>query len=151
MAGRKPKPIHPTHPQIAAVTAASPPVICVIWDDGTEHTIDLGAFIADHPGMDAITAAGVFDTIQIGEGRRSAGWTDDTEICAGALWSLGVEQEAAQLHDWRKARGLTQEDAASALGISMRMIAYYEAGRYPIPKTITLARIGLDSLRQQAA
>jgi transcriptional regulator with XRE-family HTH domain len=40
---------------------------------------------------------------------------------------------------WRSTLGLTQSQAAEALGISPRMLRNYEAGSHPIPLAIGLA------------
>jgi len=45
----------------------------------------------------------------------------------------------AEFKAWRLALGLTQTEAADALGISKRMVIYYEQGRYPVPKSVSLA------------
>ena len=44
---------------------------------------------------------------------------------------------------WMEAHALTLDGAASALGLSRRMIAYYASGEKPIPKTVLLATEGL--------
>lgn len=46
---------------------------------------------------------------------------------------------ASDLKTWRQSIGLSQRAAAEALGVSLRMYQYYEAGERPIPKTVALA------------
>jgi transcriptional regulator with XRE-family HTH domain len=51
---------------------------------------------------------------------------------------------------WRKARNLSQKDAADLLGLKPRMIQYYEKGEregksVKIPKSVRLACYALDS------
>ncbi len=51
---------------------------------------------------------------------------------------------------WRKARSLSQKDAADLLGLKPRMIQYYEKGEregksVKIPKSVRLACYALDS------
>ena len=43
-------------------------------------------------------------------------------------------------------RTMTLEDAAIALGLSRRTVAYYDHGDKPIPRTVALATLGLISL-----
>ena len=45
---------------------------------------------------------------------------------------------------WRESRGLTQHQAAEALGLARSTIARYEVG--PVPRVVELACIGLDSI-----
>lgn len=45
---------------------------------------------------------------------------------------------SSTFRDWRRHLGLSQTAAADALGVSPRMVVYYEAGR-DIPKPVELA------------
>ncbi|MBF0561017.1 MAG: DUF2442 domain-containing protein [Alphaproteobacteria bacterium] len=140
------------YPPIVAVKPGPGCTLTVTWKDGTVHGIDLGGWLAEHPPLGPLLADdALFATVQVGEWGGDLHWTDDLEIPDDVLWSLGLEQDAARFREWRKSRGLTQEQAAAELGISTRMVTYYEAGSHPIPKTVTLARFGFDALRQMAA
>ena len=46
---------------------------------------------------------------------------------------------AAELRDARQALGLTQAKMAARLGVSHRMYKYWEAGRWPVPETVSLS------------
>ena len=46
---------------------------------------------------------------------------------------------AANFISWRHALGLSQAAAAKEIGISIRMLQYYEWGQAPIPRTVELA------------
>jgi len=112
--------------------------ITVTWKDGTEHGIDLtGWFSGSLLFAPLLADDALFVTVRVGEWGSALHWTDDLETPDDVLWALGLEQEATRFRDWRKARSLTQEQAAAELGISTRMLAYYEAGSHPIPKTVT--------------
>jgi len=50
---------------------------------------------------------------------------------------------------WRARNQLTT--AAAALGLSRRMIAYYDSGEREIPKTVRLACDGWETTRKRAA
>ena len=140
------------YPRIAVVRPSPGRTVTVAWKDGTEHRIDLTRWFSGSPLFAPLLADdALFATVRVGEWGSALHLTDDLEIPDDVLWTLGLEQEAARFRDWRKAWGLTQEQAAVALGISARMLAYYEAGSHPIPKTVTLARFGFDVLRQMAA
>lgn len=45
---------------------------------------------------------------------------------------------------WRERLGYTQSDAADALGLGRRTIAYYESGQQEIPRTVQLACVALS-------
>ncbi|MGC8591588.1 hypothetical protein [Acidithiobacillus sp.] len=46
---------------------------------------------------------------------------------------------------------LSLTQAAHAIGMTRRMIAYYKSGARPIAKTVWLACIGFEALEHQAA
>ena len=75
-------------------------------------------------------------------------------------WPCGIDVDAQSLHGtalgmsvrwWRKRHGLSQAKAGEALGISGRMIQFYESGEQPVTKTIILAMRGYDALKSDAA
>jgi transcriptional regulator with XRE-family HTH domain len=46
---------------------------------------------------------------------------------------------AEAFRQWRQQKSYTLDDAAAALGISRRMIAYYDHGDRPVPRVVALA------------
>ena len=46
--------------------------------------------------------------------------------------------------------GLTQERAADAIGVSRRMLNYYLSGAKAIPKTVWLACLGWEAMKESA-
>jgi transcriptional regulator with XRE-family HTH domain len=54
------------------------------------------------------------------------------------------EMKPEEFHEWRKALGLTQAEAAQRLGVSKRSIFTYE-GTGPVPKTVALACAAIAS------
>jgi hypothetical protein len=72
-------------------------------------------------------------------------------MSADTLWRLAQEQSGATMtndafHQWRLRHDYTLEGAAAALGLSRRMVAYYDHGNKPIPRTVALATQALDHL-----
>ena len=53
-----------------------------------------------------------------------------------------------QVHRRRKALGLTQQQLATALGVSVSTVANWEAGRYEPPGYLQLALDLLDAIQQ---
>ncbi|GJD95531.1 DUF2442 domain-containing protein [Methylobacterium iners] len=130
---------------IRAVQPGPDRVLLVTWKNGAESPVD----VAGHIDRFAIFAplheeAMSFGSVSVGENGWSAHWSDDMEISADTLWRLALEQGAGWFRAWRKERGLTQEGAAKALGLSLRMVRYYEAGTHLLSKTVRLACAGLD-------
>jgi transcriptional regulator with XRE-family HTH domain len=74
-------------------------------------------------------------------------------MSADTLWRLSLEQSGVTMsgkdfHRWRVRKNYTLDEAAQALGLSRRMVAYYDHGERPIPRTVALATLGLDQLDQ---
>ena len=61
----------------------------------------------------------------------------------------GEAMPAKAFRAWTERHGMTLDQAAVALGLSRRIIAYYLSGEQPVPKTVMLATEGYD--RRQAA
>ena len=75
--------------------------------------------------------------------------SDEIDMAATTLWRLAQEQSGATLsaeefRRWRKRQTYTLDTAAKALGVSRRMVAYYDKGAKPIPRTVALATKALE-------
>jgi hypothetical protein len=133
-------------PNIRAVRADKGRSLAITWKGGTESIVDVSRHIADYAVFAPLrTDDDLFRSVKVGEWGWCVHWSDEMEISADTLWRLALEQGAAWLRAWRQARGMTQAEAAKALGVSLRMWRYYEAGSHLLPKTVRLAAIGLDA------
>lgn len=83
-----------------------------------------------------------------GRGSRST-WV------AARLLEMALEQggrpDAGEFIRWRWKHGLSLTDAAEALGLSRRQVAYYASGEHAVPRTVLLACKGWEVERQVAA
>jgi hypothetical protein len=120
--------------------------LAVTWRGGAESEIDVGPLLATYVVFAPLRHDDpAFRAVKVGEWGWCAHWTDDMEISSDTLWRLALEQGAEELRAWRKAHGMTQREAAEALGVSPRMWRYYEGGTHLIPKTVRLASVGFDA------
>lgn len=76
-------------------------------------------------------------------------WTDEIDMSADTLWRLAREQSGTTMsadafRHWRQRHAHTLDQAARALGLSRRMVAYYEKGERPIPRVVALATQALE-------
>ena len=138
-------------PNIRSVRAEDDRRLVIAWRGGAGSVID----IAGHLDRFAIYAPlrdddGLFREAKIGEWGWCVHWSDELEISSDTLWRLALEQGSAWLRAWRQAHGMTQSEAAKALGVSSRMWRYYEAGTHLLPKTVRLAAIGFDATPRAA-
>ena len=125
-------------------------VLDLEWVDGTRSRVDVSDLIARFKIFAPLRSGDLFEQADIGEYGWSVRWTDDIDLSSDTLWRLAREQagetmSAAAFRDWRKRRGLTLDRAAQELGLSRRMVAYYDSGQKPIPRTVMLATRGLDA------
>ena len=70
-------------------------------------------------------------------------------MAADTLWRLAQEQAGVTMspdafRQWRERKAYTLDTAALALGLSRRMVAYYEQGTKPIPRVVALAARALE-------
>jgi hypothetical protein len=133
-------------------------LLVVAWKAGGESVVDvagpIGAFAVLAPLRDD---DGAFRNVQVGEWGWSIHWSDDKgrskdlgrskdmELAADTLRRLALEQDVEWLRRWRASHGMTQAEAAVAVGLSPRTWRAYEAGSLLLPKTVRLACVGLDA------
>ncbi len=133
-------------PNIKRLRPEAGNVLVVTWKGGAESVVDLTAFLGAYVVFSSLRGdEQAFKAVSIGEWGWCAHWNADMEIAADTMWRLSLEQGADWLREWRKERGMTQAEAAAALGVSPRMWRHYEAGVHLLPKTVRLACLGYDS------
>ena len=99
---------------------------------------------------------GVVRRVRLDEWGWSVIWTDDIDLGADQLWRWAGEQAgelmpAEDFRAWRSRNRLSLSGAAEALGLSRRMVAYYDSGQRAIPKTVLLATRGFEASQAPSA
>lgn len=144
-------------PRVTMVRVGPRPLsVEAVFDDGTEAVVDLAAWAKTFDAGELRDPA-VAATVRRAYAGSSVAWgpvldqegEGPIEISAWQLWRLAKEQAGALMSPdafraWRKARKLSQRKAAIALGLSPRMVAYYDDGTWPIPRTVMLACKGYE-------
>jgi hypothetical protein len=127
---------------IRSATAAGGKAFRLEWSDGT--SAELGV-------PKGRSSAGV----ELGDWGHSLVWPDGFEIGADSLWLDTLDaigrSDARQFLAWRLAGGLSLSQAAEALGLARRTVAYYSNGDRPVPKTVLLACKGWDATHRRKA
>jgi hypothetical protein len=136
-------------PNIKSVATAGKQNVEITWASGKVDQVDLSDLIAGLAGLRALDKSRVFAGVQVGEDGWSLIWPNGEEIGTDTLWRMAREQagEATPITEfsaWRERNSLSLTDAAMALGITRRMVSYYEAGRYLIPRIVGLACKGWE-------
>ncbi len=137
-------------PNIKTVTAVGGQIVEITWASGKIDRVDLSGLIAELAGLAALDDVNAFAAVAVGEDGWSLIWLGGVEIGTDTLWRMAREQagEATPIDEfaaWRARNRLSLSDAALALGITRRMVAYYEAGRYLIPRMVGLACKGWEA------
>jgi DNA-binding XRE family transcriptional regulator len=139
-------------PRIVSVAPGKKPfMLRVRWDTGDDTRVDMSGLINSFRFYAPLRKnPGLFRRVRVGEYGTDLVWNDDLDMSNDTLWRLAQEQSGATMsadafRHWRKSRGLTLDRAAKALGLSRRMIAYYEKGERPIPRIVALATRGLEA------
>jgi DNA-binding transcriptional regulator YiaG len=141
-----------TIPRIEAVKAdVQPLTLRIRWLNGDESLVDVSGIVDAFRVFAPLRSnPGMFAAVEVGEYGTHVAWADDIDIAASTLWRLAQEQSGATItadafRRWREGHAFTLETAARALGVSRRMLTYYEQGQKPVPRTIALATRGLDA------
>lgn len=127
----------------------------ITWKNGDSTTVDLTQAIARSPHLAPLADWAFFALARVSPEGFAVEWTEDIELSAAQLWRWAGEQagelmRAEDFRAWRERNRLSLTQAAEALGLSRRTVAYYDSGREPIPKTVLLATAGYD-IRKPAA
>ncbi len=137
--------------RIAAVAAGKTPLTLRIrWQSGEESEIDVSGPIGIFALYEPLRRSpDLFCQVSLGEYGTDVVWTDEIDMSADTLWRLSREQSGLTMSpdafkEWRERRALTLDAAAQALGLSRRMVAYYEQGAKPIPRVVALATKALE-------
>ena len=124
------------------------------WSNGIVATVALDGAISRYRALAGLKDAAVFETARVGEWGHSVSWRDGIEMGADALWRRTLEaigrDDVAEFMNWRVRHGLSLTKVAEELGLSRRMVAYYESGKHKVPKTVLLACRGWEA-QQHAA
>ncbi|MFA5241017.1 MAG: hypothetical protein WC029_01665 [Sulfuricella sp.] len=129
---------------------SSSKVVEITWASGKIDRVGLTGLINELAALAEIDNAAIFSAVAVGEDGWSLIWPDGAEIGTDTLWRMAREQagEATPIHEftaWRARNRLSLSDATLALGITRRMVSYYEAGRYLIPRMVGLAIKGWET------
>jgi hypothetical protein len=137
-------------PNIKAVASASGKLVEITWVSGKIDRVDLTELIDELAALAEIDDAATFSAVAVGEDGWSLIWPNGAELGTDTLWRMAREQagDATPIREfasWRARNRLSLSDAALALGITRRMVSYYEAGRYLIPRMVGLAIKGWET------
>lgn len=132
---------------LTGVKAKAGGILHLVFADEATFDVDLSKVIQRHATLAALADPATFKRAKLGDWGRTVTWgTDDLELAADNLRARAVEQAGGYSHEgivvWMHRHGMTQQQAADALGLSRRMLGYYLSGEKPVPRVVALACIG---------
>ena len=140
-------------PRIVSIAAAEKAnTLRIQWQSGRVTETDVSDLIAKFRVYAPLLASpGLFAQVRLGEHGTDVVWNDEIDMAAETLWRLAQEQSGLAMspdsfRHWRERKAYTLDSAAEALGLSRRMVAYYEQGEKPIPKVVALAARALEMM-----
>jgi Protein of unknown function (DUF2442) len=132
---------------IVAARAKAAATLVLRWSDGTRAEVDLSGMLRGK-AFHLLRDPAEFARVHIGEWGHSVEWPSGAELSAETLWletlSATGHQDTREFLEWRLRHGLSLTNAAVALGLSRRMVAYYSNGQKPVPRSILLACKGWE-------
>ena len=139
-------------PRLAAVSAGDQPLtLHLVWQDGGQNLVDVSGLVETFKLYGPLRdSPELFAKVRLGDYGTDVVWLDEIDMAADTLWRLVQEQTGATMtpdafRHWRERKAYTLDQAAQALGLSRRMVAYYEQGSRPVPRVVALATRGLDA------
>ncbi|MCP1540171.1 hypothetical protein [Methylorubrum extorquens] len=135
-----------TLPRIATVFRTGPTILGVTWSDGPSDRVDLAGWIAT--GGEALAPlkdAAVFATARPGDYGASVEWgaeDGDLAIDAHHLRLIANEQRRfghEEASKWQAAAGLSNQEVADFLGVSLSTWNAYKAGTNPVPAAVSMS------------
>ena len=139
-------------PRIEAVRTLvkSPATLSLRFAGGEAGRVDLSEVIHGKRALTKLRDVETFRGAKPSEHGFGVVWPGGIEIGADTLYWLyrrqnGLWDAADELHTWRLTHGMALDRAADELGVSRRMLSYYEARKWPVPKTVLLALTGWDA------
>jgi hypothetical protein len=119
--------------------------------------VDLAETIEIVPMLGPLRDPGIFASVRVIDDGFTLEWVpDELDMGGDQLWRLAGEQAGelmptAEFRAWRRRHELSLTEAANLLGISRRLVAYYDSGERAVPKTIQLACEGWEARRAKRA
>ena len=141
-------------PLITAVQVSAPLHLVITWNTGETLDCDLATTITRHAALAPFADFVVFSQVAVEEWGHGLDWPGGLDMGADRLYQLCREQAGlfspVTFDEWIKNNRLSLTTAAEALGMTRRMIAHYRSGSRPIPKTVQLACIGWEAIKEAA-
>jgi len=138
-------------PRLLAVRALKGHTLALTFTDQRKFRLNLADDIQRYPGLKPLQDETTFAGVVLGDGGWEVEWPQlDIQIGADTLLMDALAQSATDASTrlflkWRAQSGLPLHAAADALGVAPRTISRYSSGREPVPRSLALACLGVQT------
>lgn len=128
--------------------------LLVTWRGGLRSLVDLTDLVNDFEVLAPLENQKVFAQVAVGNWGWCLTWGADIEIASSTIERLGRQQarlvaDGKAFCTWLVKNRLSTHRAASALGISPRMVGYYKKNDKALPRRLSLACVGWEVMAQE--
>lgn len=138
--------------KLIAVKALPEYCLELLYADGQTFEVNLTDWIDQTKALYPLKDAELFEQVKLYDFATGIYWIEDElDLGADNLRNLAIEQSGGIGHEriwnWLYETGLSIEQAALALGISVSELLACRDGLTPIPRMLWLACLGWDAVR----
>lgn len=129
-------------PSIDRVEAGKGHTLRIKFRRGGWKTVRLAGFIARERAMSPLKDEAIFRKARAIDWGGGIGWPGDLDLGASTLWHMAQEQArfgSADFVAWQKRVGLSNQEAADALGVSLPTIKNLRNGTTPVSNAVAIA------------
>lgn len=130
-------------PVITDVKIGERPYCLVVrFDDGRVFLADMAGIVHKRPALAALRDPAAFARFEIVFHGAGVAWEAGPDFSADALRHLAEVQQdmtGADFADWMERMGVSNNEAADALGTALRTIKAYKVKAGPLPSMVTIA------------
>jgi hypothetical protein len=129
-------------PNISRVEPAKDYTLRIKFRRGGWKTVQLAGFIALHRVFEPLRDQRSFRKVKVAGWGSGVGWPGDLDLSASTLWHMAQEQApfaAADFVAWQERVGLSNQEAADALGVSLPTIKNLRSGKTRVSNAIAIA------------
>jgi len=135
-------------PNIKRIRISPPSSLQIKFRGRRRRIATLAGLIAREEFLAPLRDADVFARAEVIDWGAAVGWPDDRDLSASTLWRVCEEQTPFTDRDfveWQAHLGLSNQEAADALGLSSRTIKNIRAGEVPVNHAVAVACRAMES------
>jgi len=129
-------------PNIEKLKVEKPYILHLKFRGRKWRTANLAGLIARETFLKPLSDASLFAQAAVIDWGAGVGWSDDRDLSASTLWRISEEQSAftnADFVRWQASLDLSNQEAADALGLSLRTIKNIRSGVVPVANAVAIA------------